>query len=142
MHPEAVKVSCGLWARGVKGSYFFENEVGQAAIVNGVRNREMMTVFLWSEIEDMDIDDMWFQQDGATCHTVNEAMALLHEKFNDHVISCHGNVNCPPQSCYLTLLNFFLHGYLKEKVYVKKSRTIHELNDKIIRHINDIQPQI
>lgn len=31
-----------------------------------VRYRETITNFLWSELGDMDIDDMWFQQDCAT----------------------------------------------------------------------------
>lgn len=37
---------------------------------------EMITDFLWSEIEDMDLDDLWFKQKGATCETVNETMTL------------------------------------------------------------------
>ena len=45
---------------------FFENEVGQAVTVNGVRYREMITEFLGPEIEDMDLDDMCSLQDGAT----------------------------------------------------------------------------
>ena len=76
--------------------------------MNGVRYREMITDFLWPEIEDMDLDDMWFQQDGTTCHTAIETMALLREKFYGHVISCRGDVNWPPRSCDLTPLDFFL----------------------------------
>ena len=52
-----------------------------------LRYREMITDFLWPEIEDMDLDDMWFQKDGATCHTANETMTLLREKFNGRVMS-------------------------------------------------------
>lgn len=115
------------------GPYFFENEVGQAVTVNGVRYRKMITDFLWPEIEDMDLDDMWFQQDGATCHTANETITLLRDKFNDRVISRCGDVNWPPRSCDLTPLDFFLWGYLKEKVYVNKPRTIQELKDEITR---------
>ena len=33
-------------------------------------------------------------------------------------------------------------GIFKRKVYVNKPRTIQELNDEIIRHINDIEPQL
>jgi len=110
--------------------------------VNGVRYREMITNFLWPELEDMDVDDMWFQQDGATCHTANETMALLRNKFNGRVISRNGDVNWPPRSCDLTPLDFFLWGYLKEKVYVDKPATIQELKDEIIRHINGIEPPL
>ena len=88
------------------------------------------------------MDDIWFQQDGATCHTANETMALLRDKSNGHVISRDGDVNWPPRSCDLTPLDFFLWGYLKEKVYVDKPATIQELKDEIIRHINGIEPQL
>ena len=57
-----------------------------------LRYREMITDFLWPEIEYMDLDNMWFLQDGATCHTANETMAPLREKFNGRVISCCGDV--------------------------------------------------
>ena len=110
--------------------------------MKGVRHREMITNFLWPELEDMDVGDMWFQQDGATCHTANETMALLRNKFNGRVISRNGDVNWPPRSCDLTPLDFFLWGYLKEKVYVDKPATIKELKDEIIWHINGIQPPL
>ena len=90
----------------------------------------------------MDVDDTWFQQDGATCHTANETMALLRDKFNGRVISRGGDVNCPPRSCDLTPLDLLLWGYLKEKVYVDKPATIQELKDEIIRHINGLEPQL
>lgn len=41
----------------------------------------------------MDVDDMWFQQDGATYHTARKTIKLLHESFSDRVISHFGNHN-------------------------------------------------
>ena len=142
MHPQRVTVWCGLWAGGIIGPYFFQNDAGLAVTVNGVRYREMITNFLWPELDHMNVEDMWFQQDGATCHTANETKALLREKFNGRVISHGGDVNWPPRSCDLTPLDFFLWGYLKEKVYVDKPAKIQELKDEIIRHINGIEPQL
>ena len=37
------------------------------------------------------MDDVYFQQDGATCHTSGEPIGLLREKFPDRVISRHGD---------------------------------------------------
>ena len=39
--------------------YFFENEVGAAVSVNGLRYRTMINGFLWPELEDMDVDYNW-----------------------------------------------------------------------------------
>ena len=53
----------------------------------------MITDFLWPEIEDIDLDDMWLQENGATYHTTNATMTLLPEKFNGSVITCRGDGN-------------------------------------------------
>ena len=82
--------------------------------------------------------DVWFQQDGATFHTVNATMALLNEKFPGRIISRNSEVNLPPRSCDLTPLDFFLWGYLKSKVYANKPTTVQQLKDEIRRHIGEI----
>ena len=69
------------------------------------------------ELEDMDVDDVYLQQDGATCHTSGEAIGLLREKFPGRMISRKSDYNWPPRSCDLTPLDFFLWGYMKDKVY-------------------------
>ncbi len=112
MHPQRVTLWCGFWAGGIIGPFFFENDAGNAVTVNGERYRTMITDFLWPELDDMDVDNMWFQQDGATFHTTIATMALLHEKFPGRIISRNSDVNWPPRSCDLTPLDFFLWGYL------------------------------
>jgi hypothetical protein len=51
LHAQRVTVLCGFWAGGVIGPYFFENEAGNAVTVNGVRYRNMITEFLWPQLE-------------------------------------------------------------------------------------------
>nr|XP_034195323.1 uncharacterized protein LOC117611486 [Osmia lignaria] len=53
LYPKKITVWCGLWAAGIIGPFFFENERGDAVTVN----------------DDFDLNEMWFQQDDATCHT-------------------------------------------------------------------------
>ena len=69
---------------------------------------------LRAELEDMDVDDVYFQQDGATCHTSGEVIGLLCQNFPGRVISRNGDYNWPPISCFLTSLDFFLGGYVKD----------------------------
>ena len=66
MHPQCVTVWCGFGFRGIIGPFFFENEQGQAVTVNGARYRAMLNEFLLKKIEEEDIGNIWFQQDGAT----------------------------------------------------------------------------
>ena len=41
----------------------------------------------------MDVDDIYFQQDGVTCHTSGETIGFLREKFPGWVISRNGDYN-------------------------------------------------
>jgi hypothetical protein len=142
MHPEKVTVWCAFWAGGIIGPFFFENDAGNSVTVNGERYRAMITNFLWPELDGMDVDDLWFQQDGATCHTAHATMALLSEKFPGRIISRNSEVNWPPRSCDLTPLDFFLWGFLKSKVYANKPTTIQQLKDAITHHIGLIEEQM
>ena len=64
-------------------------------------------LFLWPELEDMDVDDVYFQQDGATCHISGKTIGLLRKKSLGRVISRNGDYNWPPKSCDSTPLDFF-----------------------------------
>ena len=85
--------------------YFFENEARNAVSVDGVRYCNMITELLWPQLDGTDMEDMWFQQDGANCLTARETTELLREKFPGRVISRNGDQNWPPRSC-----DFFLLG--------------------------------
>ena len=52
----------------------------------------------------MDVDDAYFQQDGATCHTSGETIGLLRKKFPGRVIFRNSDYNWPPRLCDLTPL--------------------------------------
>lgn len=80
---------CGIWAGGIISPYFFKNEAGRNVIINGARYRAMMMItdYLLPEIEARNIGNIWVQQDGATCHTAHETMALLREHFGEQLIS-------------------------------------------------------
>ncbi|GFV10846.1 putative transposable element [Trichonephila clavipes] len=86
--------------------------------------------------------ELWFQQDGATCHTARATIDLLKDTFGDHLISRFGPVNWPPRSCDLTPLDYFLWGYVKSLVCADKPQTLDHLEDNIRRVIADIRPQM
>ncbi|GFX74422.1 DUF4817 domain-containing protein [Trichonephila clavipes] len=81
----------------------------------------MITNFFIPELNNHDVQELWFQQDGATCHTARATIDLLKDTFGDHLISRFGPVNWPPRSCGLTPLDYFLWGYVKSLVYADKS---------------------
>ena len=81
-HPLPVTVWCDLYSEGII-SPFFENEDCATKIT---------AFFLYPPIYGFDMNYVWFQQDGATCHLSHAAI----ESRKD-------NVNYPPRS-----LNYFL----------------------------------
>ncbi|GFT31986.1 heat shock 70kDa protein 8 [Trichonephila clavipes] len=87
-------------------------------------------------------NELWLQQDGATCHTARATIDLLKDTFGDRLISRFGPVNWPPRSCDLTPLDYFLWGYVKSLVYADKPQTLDHLEDNIRRVIADIRPQM
>ncbi|GFW26260.1 uncharacterized protein TNCV_4423071 [Trichonephila clavipes] len=86
--------------------------------------------------------ELWFQQDGAICHTARATIDLLKDTFGDRLISRFGTVNWPPRSCDLTPLDYFLRGYVKSLFYADKTQTLDHLEDNIRRVIAYIRPQM
>ncbi|GFY20042.1 DUF4817 domain-containing protein [Trichonephila clavipes] len=102
----------------------------------------MITNFFIPELNNLDVQELWFQQDGATCHTARATIDLLKDTLGDRLSSRFGPVNWPPKSCDLTPLDFFLWGYVKSLVYADKPQTLHHLEDNIRLVIADIRPQM
>ncbi|GFW93837.1 transposable element Tc3 transposase [Trichonephila clavipes] len=142
LHPEKLTVWCALWAGGIIGLYFFKNDEGHNVTVNGDRYRARITNFFIPVLNNHDVQELWFQQDGATCHTARATIDLLKYTFGDRLISRFGPVNWPPRSCDLTPLDYFLWGYVKSLVYADKPQTLDHLEDHIRRVIADIRPQM
>ncbi|GFU49952.1 hypothetical protein TNCV_2362451 [Trichonephila clavipes] len=114
LHPEKLTVWCALWAGGIIGPYFFKNDEGHNVTVNGDRYRAMITNFFIPELNNHDVQELWFQQDGATCHTARATIDLLKDTL----------------------------GYVKPLVYADKPQTLDHLEDNIRRVIADIRPQM
>ncbi|GFV66132.1 transposase [Trichonephila clavipes] len=108
LHPEKLTVWCALLSGGIIGPYFFKNDEGHNVTVNGDRYRAMITNFFIPELNNRDAQELWFQQDGATCHTACGTIDLLKDTFGDRLISRFGPVNWPPKSCDLTPLDYLL----------------------------------
>ena len=141
MHPQGVTVWCGFWNDGIIGPFFFENEQGAAFTVNGEYYRAMLNEFLFPKIEEDDMDDIWFQQDGVTWHTANVTIDLLRTVLENWIISRNSDVNWPPRSCDLTPLDYILAGAVENKCYTNHLETIEALKHEIEVAIYGIEAQ-
>ena len=110
----------------------------EAYLSNGNRYVNMLEEFFVPRLDEMDLGDVWFQQDGATAHTARSSMALLREHFSGRLISLRGDLEWPPRSPDLTPCDFFLWGYLKSRVFNNRPRTLDDLKTNIREEVANI----
>lgn len=132
-------VWCGIYKSYVIGPFFFHQSLNADRYLN----------FLQSEISNL-IDNLpllerqhiWFQQDGAPCHSRLDVRQYVEDCFNERVIHRFSEIRWPPRSPDLTPLDFFLWGYLKENVYIQAPFTDVGHLERVIREeIRKITPQ-
>ena len=80
-------MKCGFWSRGIIRPFSFESEQGEAITGNGDRYRAILNEFLFTKIEEEDVGNIWFQQDGATCYPAEATLDVLRPVFEDRIIS-------------------------------------------------------
>lgn len=140
LHSAKVTIWCAVSCHGVIGPYFFERDDGSAVTVTSARYVEMLQTFFTPRLYELNlnVENMWFQQDGATSHTARQSMAAVRQLFGTRIISRNGDIAWPARSPDLSVCDFFLWGYLKGKVYRTRPATIHELKENIENEITAI----
>jgi len=109
--------------------------------VNSERYHDAIKNLVRPKLNDKDLDDTWFQQDGATCHTVNETIALLHSKFPGRVISQRGDTTIAHQDQRFNFVRPFSSG-VKRKIFANNTKTIPEVQDDIRRVVVGMEPRL
>ena len=117
--------------------FFFEVN-GSAVTVNGARYRIMLQTFFFPQLKALvgknKRSQQWYQQDGATAHTANNTLDVLRNTFGDRLISLRTEKEWPPYSPDLNPPDFYLWGYLKDKVYSNPvPRDLNQLKVNIAR---------
>uniref|UniRef100_A0A034WKC7 Transposable element Tc3 transposase n=1 Tax=Bactrocera dorsalis TaxID=27457 RepID=A0A034WKC7_BACDO len=104
--------------------FFFRNEAGDTVTVNGAMPLSMFTNFLWLQLEEVDHDNIWFQQNLTTVHKARATTVLLRENFIDSIISRSYDIEYPPRSCDSTPFDYCLRSYLKSLVFGDKPNSL------------------
>lgn len=135
-HQWSINVWGGIIGTHVIGPHYFEGHL----------NREIYLQFLQNELpnllEDVNLHirrRMWWQQDGAPAHRSRLTVTYLNEKFHRRWIGIGSQTQeWPPRSPDLTPLDFFLWGYVKDKVCATQPTTIADMKLRIERAFRDI----
>ena len=143
LHSLKVTVWCAIGRFGVVGPYFFEeNDI--TVTVTSQRYINMINNFFIPELQrrQLNFENLWYQQDGATAHTARTSIAVLRHWFPNRLISRFGDISWPSRSPDLSSCDFFLWGWLKARVYEDKPRTLLELKESIRQHIAQIDDDL
>jgi transposase len=120
LHPQKV----GVWAAMSSRRIFFSFFEGT---VTGVVYRGLVDTFVATLTEE-EIYRGWFQQDNAPAHTARATLQQIEDYFGNRVIS---KGLWPARSPDLTPPDFFLWGYVKEKVFRNNPRNLAALKNNI-----------
>lgn len=123
-----VNVWAGILNGRAVGPFFIENNLN--ANVYEVMLREQIVPSI-REIAGDNMDEIYFQHDGAPPHYGVNVRQYLNEIFPDRWIGRRGPIEWPPRSPDLTPLDFFLWGYIKNKVYVTQPQNLNDLRQRI-----------
>ena len=143
VHDLKVTAWVAMSSQGIIGPYFFMDENSETVTVNSDRYLKMLTRF-WREIGrfvgiDMR-DEQYFMQDGAAPHTARIIIQWLADHFGEKVVS-RGTLNpWAPHSPDLNPLDFYLWGYLKDKLCGHQFQTLEQLRNRITADIRAIPP--
>ena len=83
-----------------------------------------------------------YQQDGASAHYAISVRNELNSQLNGRWIGRRGSIEWPARSPDLTPLDFFLWGYLKNKVYSQPIRDKEHLKEVIKSHCTELKAQL
>jgi transposase len=81
-------------------------------------------------------------QDGASPHTAKQTIELLKKYFGEKIISNKLEDFWPPYSPDLNPCDYFLWGFLKDKVFSEKINNCNELKEKITQICSEIKEEI
>lgn len=129
-------------ATGIVGPYFIDEmvnpepdpkpraEISKAKKMNGIKYRHFLENVLTPELErrlGSNLYKMWFQQDGASCHTSIASLEYLVAIFGKQLISNKTKLSRPPHSPDLAVCDCFLWSELDRRVSKRKPANIGDL---------------
>lgn len=137
-YPQKINVWAGIFRGQPVGPFFIEGNLTAAIYETLLREQVIPEI---QRLADGNVEDVFFQQDGAPPHYGLNVRRYLTEIFQDRWIGRRGGIEWPARSPDLTPLDFFLWGYLKDKVYVTKPTDLADLRRRIEYEMQMIPPE-
>ncbi|PNF13977.1 hypothetical protein B7P43_G08668, partial [Cryptotermes secundus] len=132
-HSPKVNVFCALSKESVYGPFFY-----METTITGIVYLDMLQEFLIQQE-----GRIHFQQDGAPPHYLGEVREYLNTRFPGRWIGRAAPIAWPPRSPDLTPLDFFLWGFVKDRVFVPPLPVnVVELRTRIPASVAEVTPEM
>lgn len=128
-YPQKINVWAGILNNQLIGPFFIDGNLNSEKYEAMLRNQIVPAI---RRIAGDNFDQTWFQQDGAAPHYGLNVRNYLNTVFPNRWIGRRGIIEWPARSPDLTPLDFFLWGYLKDRVFKTKPLDLNELRQRII----------
>lgn len=138
-YPQKLNVWAGVINNRIVGPFFIEGNLTAVKYEDMLRNEIVPAI---QAIVGDNFNQTFFQQDGAPPHYGRGVRAYLNGVFPGRWIGRRGAIEWPARSPDLTPLDYFLWGYLKDRVYQTKPANLEELQQKIRDEIRTIDEDI
>lgn len=132
-------VFCGIKNDSVIWYHFYNENL------NGERYVEILNNVVGPVVRNMPEREAltaFYQMDGAPPHNTRIVGETLDQMFEDRWIANNGPFLWPPRSPDLNPLDFFVWGYIKNKVYSDPVTTKDNMIDRIRRAFQSITPEM
>ena len=106
----------------ISGPIFFDRTVNTEVCINILEE-------FCAQLTKEERPSLFFQQEGATCHTSRVSLQRVHDVFSEERMVSKNL--WPPRSADLTTCDCFLWRHLKITVYESNQHRIQELKDNI-----------
>ena len=131
-----INVWCGLMHNQIIGPFIFAESTITANIY-----LDMLKHYVVPQLEEFQ-PRVVFQQDGAPPHWGLIVRDFLNETFPNRWIGRNGPTPWPPRSPDITPLDFFLWGYVKDRVYRTPVRDVETLQSRIIEVLATVNEEM
>lgn len=128
----------GLTGRGdIIGPYFFDGNVNGTTYLRMIETTAVPGIrqHYGAQLRRGRFANIWWFQDGAPAHRARRVHTRLQQLFGPRVVSFGHPTEWPPRSPDLTPLDYFLWGYLKDRVYQTPPGNLQELQRRIVAEV-------
>lgn len=136
----STNVWVGLLGTKVIGPYFYDGKLTARRYLNFLQNE--FQDFLYELTVAERLNYSYFQQDGAPPHTAVICTNYLNQVMPDSWIGTYGPILWPARSPDITPLDFFVWGYIKDKVFQTAPENIEDIKTRIRNACEAITPEM